>query len=367
MKTDEEDKVTVSLKPGALMYYLYMFNQKDPMLQHVTITFDKSIVEDKYLKRQAILRINGQWVVEDWSNVTVKEFCRAKTDKSEDIQALILIYSNANLKNELNDADKFTIKTGKCYKEVDLNLSFEYNLKSSDFEWNSKGSIKEKLEIKDHCYYIVKNSSYNFSGEGFSEGKKIVDTSGSFSVSINNPTINNSLVRVLKKPTENIQGLKETYEKYGIKENIPPNGIFVTVPALIEGISLKGNTTFYFPEPIGKVSLSDPLPLDGISQVIAVNLSMDDWNVKGLNISKEINVFNHKCPLTKSFLVDYDKITKQLNSIGNMQGMGNQIPNSKEMKEVNVITKAMIPGNKLKGSATLKIKVNAVYTKYYGE
>lgn len=84
MKTDEEDKVTVSLKMGALMYYLYMFNQKDPLLQHVTITFDKSIAEDKYLKRQAILRINGQWVVEDWSNVTVKEFCRAKTDKSED-------------------------------------------------------------------------------------------------------------------------------------------------------------------------------------------------------------------------------------------------------------------------------------------
>ncbi|KRQ88052.1 hypothetical protein ABG79_00219 [Caloramator mitchellensis] len=125
---------------------------------------------------------------------------------------------------------------------------------------------------------------------------------------------------------------------------------------------------------------------------------MDDWNAKGINISKEINAFNHRCPLTKAFLVDFDKITKQLKNIENMPGMEKSIvPNSKEMKEamdflkennknkiyipnqgntnglstlnaINTITKAMTPGNKISnGSATLKIRVNAVYTKYYGE
>ncbi|MGB9976861.1 MAG: DUF6055 domain-containing protein [Thermovenabulum sp.] len=390
MKVDEEDEVNVSLNPGALMYYLYIFDQKDPTLQHVTITFEKSIADDKYLKRQAILRINGNWVVEDWSSETVKQYCKAKTDKNEDIQALILIYSNANLKDELKEADKFRVETGKCYKEMQLNLTFEYNYSVQGFEWKSKGNMTENLEIKDHCYYVVKNSSYDFSGEGFVDGKKMVETSGNASASINNPDIYNSLVRILKKPSDNTEELRDAYEKYGIKENIPPQGILITVPALLEGVAFRGNTVFSFPEPIGTINLSEPLPLDGISQVIAVTPDLNDWNAKGINISMVVDVFKHKCPVQGAFTVDYNKMAEQLdniklpdsqemkdamnflkeNNMGNLLNLGNQ-GNKEELSSLNVINaikNAMIPGNRpAKGSATLKIRVNGVYTKYYGE
>ncbi|KYO66840.1 DUF6055 domain-containing protein [Thermovenabulum gondwanense] len=400
MKVDEEDEVSVSLNPGALMYYLYIFDQKDPTLQHVTITFEKSIADDKYLKRQAILRINGNWVVEDWSSETVKQYCKAKTDKNEDIQALVLIYSNANLKDELKEADKFRVETGKCYKEMQLNLTFEYNYSVPGFEWKSKGNLIENLEIKDHCYYVVKSSSYNFGGEGFIDGKKVVETSGSASFAINNPDIYNSLVRILKKPSDNTEELKDAYEKYGIKENIPPQGILITVPALLEGVVFKGYTVFSFPEPIGTINLSEPLPLDGISQVIAVTPDLNDWNAKGINMSMEVDVFNHKCPIQGAFTVDFNKMAEQLDNIGNVPGIGNgiKLPDSQEMKDalsflkennmenlfnlgnqggakelsslnaINAIKNAMIPGKiPSKGSAKLRITVDGVYKKYHGE
>ncbi|WP_148221706.1 hypothetical protein [Caldicellulosiruptor owensensis] len=387
MRVEQEDKESVLLEPGAMAYYLYLFDQQDLTLQHVTITFEKSIANDKYLKRKAILKIGDKWVVEDWSSEVVKQYCRAKTDKSENIKALILVYSYANFKNKMKEPDKFRVETGKCNKEMQLSMKYDYTYKVDSFEWKAEGTLVETLEIKDHFYYVVKNSKYNFSGQGFIDGKKQIETSGSASTSITNPDIYNSLVRILKKPSTSKEGSKDIYQKYGAKENIPPQGMLMVIPPLLKEDTLKGNTTFYFPEPLRTINLAQPLPLDGISQIVALIPDLNDWNPKGINISKSIDVFKYNCPLKNIYTADLGKIAEQLDSITGIQDIDNSIKLPDSLGEsfniggqgnindlyssisiINVVKDAMMPRNKTpKGTAMLKIKLNAVYTKYYGE
>jgi hypothetical protein len=57
------------------------------------------------LKIQALIKINGSWTTEDWTKEPLKSFCRDKND--EDIQELVLLYSNADGTRPAEDIDLF--------------------------------------------------------------------------------------------------------------------------------------------------------------------------------------------------------------------------------------------------------------------
>jgi hypothetical protein len=246
--------------------------------------------------------------------------------------------------------------------------------------------------------YVVKDARYTLEGEGTVSGQKAIETSGSFSISVEKPDIYNSLARILKNTAQNIPSYAEAYAKFGIKDNIPPPGILMTMPALLEGTNLTGSTTVYIPQPIGAQHYSDPFPFDGASQLVGIYLTKEDWHPMGLKSSKSIDLFSHNCPLTNAFSLDIvtfngqmdelrksmpeledmeipdsDEINNLLNQamndmqqqLGNNASQGNgQI--SSPMDAYIELSQIMATGQAPAGSnAVVDIEIEGYYTKYY--
>jgi hypothetical protein len=333
MKVDEEEKETVKLKPGAIKYYSYVFDQKDTKLKHVAVSFDNTLTSDEYVKRQAIVRIDGQWKQpEDWSGETYKEYCRRRELKNEKIEALVLVYSNADFSDKgEKTVDSFRIRTEGCPKEMDISITAKTYLKTPDVILTTKSEFTETLEIKDHYLYLVKNVYYSYNTEATIEGKKALESSGSFSTSVEEPELANSFSRILKNTKENIPGAAEAYAKFGISDNIPDEGVLITIPALMESTDLSGSTKVYLPPPVGTMTLP-AMPFDGLTTIGGVYPKEDDWKTYGIRISRKIDILNHNNPLTSMFtLDDYGAFMEQLENIPDMEGYS--MPESEEMNE----------------------------------
>lgn len=330
MKVDEEDLKEVSLKPGALQYFFYIFDL-DQETKHIEFEFDNTFNEDKYIKRQAIVKTDGKWHLEDWSSLEQIKFCNQKESNNENIQAVLLIYSNSSFKKDSvgNLADKFKVKTGKCYSHMDISIRAEYEYINKDFQWESTSSIEDKAEIIDHTFYISKDCIYKMEGKGTLEGNTAIETTASFSGKTDNIAIDNGMARLIKPFDDHSSDIKMELKEFGIEENTPAGGILITLPSILNDQDLNGATTLYMPEPVGNIDMDTPLPFDGLSQIIAVVINKNDWNPKGFNTSMTIDQFSHKPPIMDWFKVD----TKELqNILGSMDsGGGIDMPDINQM------------------------------------
>ncbi len=331
MDGNGEDIVTLSLEPGALKYYFYTFDQNDPKLQHVVLTFDNLLVDDEFVKRQALIKVDGEWIYEDLCDVKEKLYCKRRESQNEKVEALVLIYSNSSFESQMIDIDTFEVRTEGCPKEMEIRMRADYEYTTQNFKWTSHAKLFETLEIRDHCMYMVKNSQYTIDGEGYMDGEKLIDSSGSLGFSVENPDIHNTMCRILKNTEKNIAGAKEAYQQFGISDNIPPEGILVTLPYLEEPV---GNTTIYFPDPIGAKSFSSPMPYDGFNQIGALIPKMIEWHKKGIDIERDINPFNYKCPIQKAFSMDINTVQEQLQKLKGT--MSEDIPEIPDMPDIEL-------------------------------
>lgn len=355
MKVDQEDIKDVSLNPGALQYYFYVFDS-DEEIKHVGFEFDKTFDEDKYIKRQAIVKIDGKWSLEDWSSLENIKYCKQNESNNENIQAVLLIYSNSNFKKDgiSNPVDKFKVTTGKCYSEMDISIKAEYEYMNEDFIWTSVASLEDKAKIIDHTFYISKDCVYKMEGKGILEGKIIIETTGSYSGMVNDPTIDNSMTRLIMPIEDDSGEIKNELKKFGIQENTPKGGILITLPSIQENEDLSGTTTFYMPEPAGVIPMDMPLPYDGLSQIIAVDIDKNSWNPKGFKASMTIDQFSHKPPLMDWFKVDFSQLQDMLASMNvtggaDMQDLNQIIADSGiNMEELGDID-GLLPGTKMEG------------------
>ncbi len=322
MQSDDEDSQTVSLKPGAIKYYFYAFRTSDPDLAHVKITFDKKFEGDKHVKRQALIRIGGVWKLEDWSGVDERTYCRKRELKNEKIEALVLIYSNGDFeKGDKEAVDDFVVRTEKCPSEMEITLDSTITLSNGQISWECTTHYTETLEIKDHSFFLTKSASHNMTGKGTMEGAVVIDTTGGFQYGADQTTLGQSMTRVLLRTQENIEGAKEAYAKYGITENTPSTGIFMTIPALpAEG--MPGHTTLSFPPPVGTQNIDTPFPLDGISQIVGFVPEKMEWSPEGFNASRELDYFSYKSPVTSMFSMDASTFMEQYSSLSG----GAQLP-----------------------------------------
>lgn len=334
MMVEEEDSREVFLKPGALQYYFYIFDL-DEETKHVELEFNNILSENKYIKRQAIIKIDGKWHLEDWSSLEKVKYCRRSELNNENIQALLLIYSNSNFKKDVaNDTvDQFTVITSKCPSEMKINIKAEYEYANKDFKWTSSAFLEDTVKIVDHTFFLSKDCIYKMEGKGVMEGKTIIETIGSFNGKVNEATIDNSMARLIMPLKENLGEINEELMEYGLNENTPKGGILITLPSVQKDGELTGTSTLYMPEPVGNINIETPFPFDGLSQVIAVELNKDHWNPKGFNANMTIDYFSHKPPIMDWVKVDFEQLQNILTSMnvigGNdMQDLNQQIKDS---------------------------------------
>jgi hypothetical protein len=398
MSVDEENIREVSLNPGALQYHYYIFDRDDE-IQHVEFEFDKTFENDRYIKRQAMVKIDGEWNLEDWSLVGKVKYCKLRELKNEKIQAVVLIYSNSNFEKDGTDnpVDTFKVTTERCPQEMDIRIEAEYEYKKEDFVWTATATLEDTVKIIDHTFYVSKNCNYKMQGSGVMEGKTVIDTTGSFSGRVDEPTIDNSMVRLIMPMDDGLEEMKKDMEKFGLDENTPKGGILITLPSIQEEGILNGSTTLYMPDPVGKMTLDDPLPFDGLSQAIAVEINKGGWNPKGFSTEMTIDYFSHKPAILDWFKVDFGQLQDMLSSmdamggtdipdingmledsgislegLGGLGGLEGLLPEN-DMGDGDSLTKtldalmnlAMPSSNGSNGAtAVIKLKISGKYTKY---
>ncbi|MBN2851320.1 MAG: hypothetical protein JXQ23_01135 [Clostridia bacterium] len=396
MKVDEEDEQSVTLKPGALQYYVYFFNT-DTLLKHVDIEFENTFDDDEYIKRQALIKLDGQWYLEDWSSLEEENFCKLNQFENQKIEKLFIIYSNSNF-NKSNDdpVDSFKIKTAKCYSEMEITIKAETHYSTEDFTWESTASSNDTVKILDHSFYVIQSSDYSFTGSADMEGNNIISSNGSLSSTISDPTIENSMVRLILPINKNNEKLKKDLLSFGLDENTPKGGIFITLPASSDN-DLVGSTDIYLPDPVGTINFDSPLPFDGLSQLIAIEIPEENWNPTGFSLSTDIDYFSHDCPLLDWFTVDFSALQDLLSSMGsigneNVPGLDQQLKDSgMSLEEFNAIS-GLLPDSGIGEDDSMtapitamqqmmtvsrenshgavfivKLTITGTYTKYYGE
>jgi hypothetical protein len=95
----------VKLEKGGIMYYEHVFTPEVEKARKVKFSF-KSLLNDKYLERQALVKIGETWTYENWSGLTERVFYRNRPE--ENIKSIVLIFSNADLNDERNT--EYTVK-----------------------------------------------------------------------------------------------------------------------------------------------------------------------------------------------------------------------------------------------------------------
>lgn len=102
----------VSLEPGAASYHVY-----DVMVgtNVKKLEFRFPDKDDTAHQRHALLRIDGQWVDEQWTGLSQRRFCLDRP--GEKVEAVVLIYSNSDLNSPyFSQYDVDT--TGECPLEI---------------------------------------------------------------------------------------------------------------------------------------------------------------------------------------------------------------------------------------------------------
>ncbi len=172
---DETDSEVVTLMPGGIQYYFYLLDTDDE-IKHVNFEFSETFSDNKYIKRQALIRIDKKWYLEDWSGVKEQSFCKLSELKDENIKGVILIYSNSNFASDgtANPVETFSVETGRCPDEMKITIDATYTQSGDGSSWTSTASITDTVKIIEHSIYVSADSTYKVEGAGFSDGQSIL-------------------------------------------------------------------------------------------------------------------------------------------------------------------------------------------------
>ncbi len=133
----EAKEYTIPLQKGGIKYQCHAFTQDIGKIQKVKFSF-RSINSDNQMRRQALIKIGDVWHLEQWDNLTEREFCRKNAD--ENVKMVILVFSNANLTT-----------TDSSYYKLDTTMACEvrvggYTRITQTFDGGSVLSLKANYE-----------------------------------------------------------------------------------------------------------------------------------------------------------------------------------------------------------------------------
>ncbi len=323
----EEDDQDVTLESGGIQYYVYEFKKNDDNAKHIKFTFDQSIINDKHM-RQAAIYADGVWRIEDWSELTEIKYCRDSTDVTEHVDAVILIYSNADLTNTGPvTADDFNVKTEDCPDEVKITINATYTISGYGFEWISISKLVDYCKVIDHNLFVSYDSDYTLEATLTKEGMMMLETSGQSHHTVMNEVVDIStgFPRIFYPGALGDDELYTELTAFGFSENIPETGLLMTIPFFED--ELNGSSTFYFPEPVGTMTENIPWAYDGISMIGGVILPEDIRDGNDISFQQTIDTQNYDPPIANMFNYDFDMLTEQL---AGMEGVDIEMPDMSE-------------------------------------
>lgn len=138
---DEEEEVPVIMEGLSAFYYSMVI---DDFVDRVDIRFEFE-GNDKH-RRQALVRVDGTWHLEDWTKLEERVFCR--NWEHEEVEAIVLIYSNSSWDEIISE--NFTIDTtGFCEAQWR-----GYTKVTSEYEFSEAGT---ELTISgDYTVHTIK-------------------------------------------------------------------------------------------------------------------------------------------------------------------------------------------------------------------
>ena len=183
------------LAPGGVAYKLYLIDAPASEIEQLIFDFRDEALDHppgptvnnmSHIKRQAIIQIDGQWQEnpEDWSELDQREFCRK--NPAENVTAIVLIYSFADLEAKNNSAHRFVIDArGKCadYKGT-LAMTWTIPWVTDDPDWiieqNASFSSQEAwIYNADYNVYVSKQRQVKYDFDFRQEDLKFAENGDS--------------------------------------------------------------------------------------------------------------------------------------------------------------------------------------------
>lgn len=348
----QKDEKDVKLNGGSIQYYYYVF---DDVEDAAHIKFEMDPILDDDVRRQAAIRAEGEWRIEDWTDEIEKIFCRESKDPLEHVDQVILFYSNADFTDTTaQDVDEFTVETDNCPDKVKITMEGTYAINGYGNSWDVEFKIVDYSKVVEHDLFISYDCSYEMKGVFKSEGVTYMVTDGQSHHTIPEEmaTLEDGFPRVFYPGA---LGNKEFYDElsqYGIDENLPEKGLLVTIPFFDD---IDGSTTFYFPPPIGTTTESTPFPFDGITMVASIELPENIRDGREIEFSRTIDVQSYTSPIQSMYTLDLATFSSQMEGLGipttTMPDMseielpeGMEMPEGFEMPEIEDPTADMMNG-----------------------
>jgi hypothetical protein len=95
-----------SIEPLAFAYDAYVFTDE---IDKIIFKFNKETTQQQY--RWALVKINDEWRIEDWSQIKEKKIC--KSNYYDDVRAVVIVISNSNLNEKYDESYEINAK-GEC-------------------------------------------------------------------------------------------------------------------------------------------------------------------------------------------------------------------------------------------------------------
>lgn len=339
MTNDEEQTVQVSLAAGGIQYYQFDFSDDTDF---ISFTFDDEI-QSEMVYRQAYIQFDGQWRLEDWSEVTDKDYWKKSDDISEHVETVILIYSNGHMSNPATNCDRFTVTTYKAIDAIQIDAIYRYETDQGGIV--SIATIRE--EVKPYMGFLYMTTDYEYTVETtISTEDGSVISSGSVSGSLfEDPNLNNSFPRIILPMSGNNQQLADSLAAVGIGDIASEFGYLILIPYSEETVF--GTTTLALPAPVGTTEIEGALPNMGLILAGGVMLPKDIKDGP-MDETMTINLSSHHNPLTSLFEIqDFSALMANLNAMNAYASMPD-MPDIPDMGDLPGM--ADIPGMPTSGS-----------------
>ncbi len=140
-----ERSFPVDLAKGGVLYnYMIFDNEEIKLIEFYPKSFSGAD-ENSSAGLQVFYKVNGNWNYEDWTGLEKRDFCRELDE--ENIQFVVLVTSNADLKSELTRPIAFKTSE-KCSPGWKGNISVKWIHNNSVDIGFSKGTYTEKGEYR---------------------------------------------------------------------------------------------------------------------------------------------------------------------------------------------------------------------------
>ncbi|MBN1625138.1 MAG: hypothetical protein JW944_01325, partial [Deltaproteobacteria bacterium] len=170
-KKEEDYKDDVQMEPLAFAYRMYVFHDKIKRIE-----FELAEKTKEHQSCWAMVKIGGDWLLENWSEMEKRTFCRERA--WEDLKVVVLIFSNSDaekpFKNQVRVKTRYECEpawTGAISltweKKKTFTTSGTRGSAETTFETRGEFTAKDELKLDEEGYANVVESTMSYDRRNF--------------------------------------------------------------------------------------------------------------------------------------------------------------------------------------------------------